>query len=622
MDFAMPETPASPASLKHVAVLKELGLLLAGEENIDAGPGEEAGNHVFSDHNPLWAYARPVLAAPWAGGSGGRPKIFDFLPPKTTVAEAAAHTKLLVFIGAVDTPALSAALQDKDSIKLVFDPDLHRLERFINRSGARSFLNKNIFFFGGDPDSFSPALEGQLPQSLSGQGFPVFFVLEGLTRTRPETVKRVIDRMELFYFRRGVYPLESQDNVRTLPFRPMKRTVMYDRARHLYENLAACLTYGSIAELKGKLRGETAVLIGAGPSLDEQLDRLRRFRENTVLIAVNNALPTLVKNGLEPDFAVINDTSVDAGRCVERLPKLKKTLLAAHCLSSIGGDVFSRVCFFGSDHERLFPPRPSLKLHGSVITTAFSLAEHLGCASAFLVGAELSSPHPFSLSYAKDSVHGASDLNDALDRLTNAHPQLLPQTAADGRRVFTTLNFYDAAQWFIDRIAHSKVKVANTSPASIVFGRGISLDPDPEPAPSPGLRKRISEVIAASPQPPQTSPERVRTFILEAVEAWRTRKKIAKAALENLDRDPEHLDQAIRWLQIFDNDNTSNMLARRHDFNNPLFHKTFFQAKDHADKIEGLRYYYTRLQGMCETLLAILVEQLERVNAMVGSEGG
>jgi len=58
-----------------------------------------------------------------------------------------------------------------------------------------------------------------------------------------------------------------------------------------------------IIEGKPRLqRPETAVIVGAGPSLDESIATLRRIRDRVVLFSGGTSLRPLLRNGLVPDF--------------------------------------------------------------------------------------------------------------------------------------------------------------------------------------------------------------------------------------------------------------------------------------------------------------------------------
>ncbi|MGH7088113.1 MAG: motility associated factor glycosyltransferase family protein, partial [Stellaceae bacterium] len=58
-----------------------------------------------------------------------------------------------------------------------------------------------------------------------------------------------------------------------------------------------------LLELKPRLeRPETAAIVGAGPSLDDTIETLRRIRERVLLFSCGTALRPLLKRGFIPDF--------------------------------------------------------------------------------------------------------------------------------------------------------------------------------------------------------------------------------------------------------------------------------------------------------------------------------
>jgi Glycosyltransferase Maf N-terminal domain/6-hydroxymethylpterin diphosphokinase MptE-like len=59
----------------------------------------------------------------------------------------------------------------------------------------------------------------------------------------------------------------------------------------------------ALLEARPRLRrAETAVIVGAGPSLDEGIDALRRIRDRVVLFSCGTALRPLLRNAIVPDF--------------------------------------------------------------------------------------------------------------------------------------------------------------------------------------------------------------------------------------------------------------------------------------------------------------------------------
>ncbi len=583
--------------MKALSVFEQLGLLArARSSGGSAPPGQ---SHVFHHHTPLWAYCQPNLARPYAGGDN-LPDIFAEPPADTTLAQAMAHTRLLVFLGAAHTPEFAAALARPDGVCLVFEPDPKRMEAYLGAIKPHTLARKNVFFITGDPDSLDVPLLFLLPEDLCDQGYPLFFSLEGLPQALPEYVRRVEELVELFYYRNVIYPLDSQEYKRGLPIRPMLREAIYDRFKHHYENLPTCLTAGTLTDLTGACVGYPAILCAAGPALAESLDFVRRNQDRAVIIAVNNALKSLVRAGVEPHFTVINDTSVDSELSLTGLGKLGRCTLVAHCLSCGGYGAFPRTYFFGNFPGQPFPKRASLLLHGSVITTAFSLAEYLGCSQAILAGVQLSSPDPFALNYAPGSMHEAHRSGPAKHAdLPGRWPQLYPARTLDGRDHYTTLNFFDAAQWFADRITQATLPVTNLCPASILKGPAIRFDPDPTLPPLAGLDERLAAL-------PRTDFSGRRDRVIDHIRQEMARIKTKQLAARQAQAS---LATARAFIAQCDLDNFSFMLQRFGDFDNRRFHTGFFASPDPARQQEAAVYYLTRLDAMCAALLKILLKQ-------------
>ena len=595
--------------MKHLKIFRELGILTAGETSL-ASSHPLGDQHLFHDHNPLWAFVEPALVRPCAGG-GDVPEIFGFLPPGTIVPQASARTRLLVFLGARMSPALNEAIALPGVMSLVFEPDLDTLEAFLSGFKPKDLAGKALFFVGGAPDSTFPPLLSQLPSSLCDMGYPVFFAQDGLAEALPEYVRRVEELLEIFYYRHAIYPLESQDLIRSKPIRPMTRKIMYDRVKHLYENLVPCLASGILNDLRGYLPGRTAILAAAGPALAGQMDFIQANSGRAVVIAVNSALKPLLAAGIEPHFVVINDTSVEAGNTLADLPRLERTILVGHVLSDSGRGAFPRTYFFGNCPGQPFPKRDGLLLHGSVITTAFSLAEYLGCVKAVLAGAQLCSESPWGMTYAPHAQHAGQEGSGNTAALRGRFPELYPVWAADGRRMYTNLNFLDVAQWFTDRIRLAKLEVINLTPGSILRGPGISLDPSPHLPESPGL----DQILTGLPKTEYANRKsRVADFIREQMLIWKAKQVEAREALRTSLADPTlrggtSLAPAEALVAKSDQDNSSYMLQRFEDFNNPLFHKHYFNYEFIEQRVVGAREFCEYMDRMATSLLKILTAQ-------------
>ncbi|GFK94947.1 hypothetical protein NNJEOMEG_02795 [Fundidesulfovibrio magnetotacticus] len=592
--------------MKNIAIAKELGVCAAALESLEYA--DAAPVHRFSGHVPLWDFEHPRSKNPFASFSGISPA-FETLPPGTGIEEAMRHTRFVCFIGASLSPEMKTALGSQGTICLVFEPNIDKLEVFLGTLGTRAHMTNSAFYWGGDVRNLSPSLSATLPDSLSKTGFPVFFIQDGLESL--DVTNYIIQHVELFYYRNVIYYISGPEHYKGFPLRQMTRHLTFDCTFHSYNNTRTILESGTINDLKGALPGVSAILIAAGPALTDKIEWIKAHRQDAVTIAVNSALRPLLEHGVSPDFVVINDTSLASGKTLENLPDLPDTTLVGHCLSELSRGSFGKVFVFGNVDRQPFPPRDDLILHGSVITTAFSLAEYMGCARAYLVGAQLASHHPSKLSYSRGSIHGEYDGEIEPSLFVNRFPQLYPVQAANGRTMYTTLNFYDSTQWFIDRIHGSTLEVVNTSGESIIHGGKIRVEEEPPVPPDPTLRERMLDIRIT---PPAASRERIRQYLQSELGNWRRSMKEADILLRQFGmQDADALTVASRYIAHCDQDNRSFMLTQYHHFDNKTFHDMFFTT-NRESKLQGAKYFLMNLREMSRDIFNLLVEQLTAVS--------
>lgn len=84
------------------------------------------------------------------------------------------------------------------------------------------------------------------------------------------------------------------------------------------DNLPKTLDGIPLKEIAGCYKGKTAVVVSAGPTLDENIEAIKKNRDKFVLFTVGAALKSLLKNGIVPDFANVieqNDFSGQFSEC-------------------------------------------------------------------------------------------------------------------------------------------------------------------------------------------------------------------------------------------------------------------------------------------------------------------
>ncbi|MBI4180191.1 motility associated factor glycosyltransferase family protein [bacterium] len=183
---------------------------------------------------------------------------------------------------------------------------------------------------------------------------------------------------------------------------------------NLTQNLPQILSSAPVRIFTSTFQGIPAVLVGAGPSLDDVLPDIARVREGALLITVDTALAPLLSAGCEPDIVLAMDAQEENATDFTDLPPHQTTLLfdafcyptipaqypagsrilslTGHILSDIGGTIVLRNGLLPLLEFILGQPFGFLQNGGSVITAGFDLARLADCSALCIAGVDLSYP--------------------------------------------------------------------------------------------------------------------------------------------------------------------------------------------------------------------------------------
>jgi len=234
-------------------------------------------------------------------------------------------------------------------------------------------------------------------------------------------------------------------------------------------NQAAMTDDADVATIFDSRPGSTCIVVGAGPSLAEQYDWLRRHRHRCTLIAVDAALVPLGQAGLFPDFALAIDASDLIRRFVISLPAApyRQSVLVYFPTTNAGVTGIwpgTRLCAWPASaaFERLYPPPPRGRLFsaGSVIHPATDLAVRLGAAIVIFAGADFAFPR--NRSHVPGSDANLYQVGEARDHLLNGrHEPVATVPALRG--------FLRDLERFIE--GHGNVRFLNSSrEGALIYG--------------------------------------------------------------------------------------------------------------------------------------------------------
>jgi hypothetical protein len=262
------------------------------------------------------------------------------------------------------------------------------------------------------------------------------------------------------------------------------------------QNLPAIAREGNVAALDNHFAGTPAVIVGAGPSLDENAADLKRLHSRALVIASDTALAPLETAGIDVPLVVAVDPSEWNARHLAAPRRVDGTYFVAE--GSLHPSVFERFAgrtfvFEVSGHEPwawLKPygiTRGRLRAWGSVVTSAFDLALRMGCDPIVFVGLDLAFTK--GQTYCRHTAHEAvwGKWIEAGDTWENVWSFLVSQqprqTLADrhGAPAVTTPFLMAFRNWLVDEIgaAPQPRRFINATGAGLLHGPRIeqlSLD--------------------------------------------------------------------------------------------------------------------------------------------------
>ncbi|MFA6507845.1 MAG: 6-hydroxymethylpterin diphosphokinase MptE-like protein [Treponemataceae bacterium] len=277
--------------------------------------------------------------------------------------------------------AAEAVSADNSRAVIVVEKDPRILMLAFEERDFSSFLSRRhlAFVVGGSADGVLAALDsfGGKPTLISNRTL------------------RQLDTVWYDEAENSVRAWTSKDDVNTATLQRFGSRWV----RNLVRNLEAVSTVPGISPLADSCVGLPAIIVAAGPTLDEILSVLPSIAQKCVVIAVDTALRAVLAAGVDPDFVVVVDPQYWNARHLDRCVSRKSALITESAVyPSVLSGHFSRTFLCSS----LFPlgrfvenevdPKGELGAGGSVATTAWDFARILGARPLWVAGLDLSFP--------------------------------------------------------------------------------------------------------------------------------------------------------------------------------------------------------------------------------------
>ncbi len=180
----------------------------------------------------------------------------------------------------------------------------------------------------------------------------------------------------------------------------------------ILNNIPYLIDEPPLSEIKDIYKNETAVVVSAGPTLQENLETLKKYQDNVIILCVGPAYRALVNAGIKPDFLCIIEDRNCSGQ-INGLDLSETNLIIEPSTHPVFHKLKTKKTFLHIS-DNLPPNKIWANLaeldtkeyysRGTVSYCALNCARILGCKNIILVGQDLAFID--NQLYSKDSAYG------------------------------------------------------------------------------------------------------------------------------------------------------------------------------------------------------------------------
>lgn len=229
----------------------------------------------------------------------------------------------------------------------------------------------------------------------------------------------------------------------------MVTSSMYEQGNLLEENFIRLqdMKLPECSELRELFERKNCVLVGGGPSADEEMDAIKRYREKIVVIAVGTIVGKLMNNGIRPDVIVITDPQKHMYRQIQGLdtkgiPLILLSTASADIVPYYQGKVYLAYQKGYENAEKAAWENGYLLFEtgGSVSTLAIDIAIRFCAQKIILVGMDMA--------YTGNHSHAAGIGRDITEQ-----KGLRTIVSTEGKMIYTSRNLNVYRKWIEQRLA-------------------------------------------------------------------------------------------------------------------------------------------------------------------------
>lgn len=238
----------------------------------------------------------------------------------------------------------------------------------------------------------------------------------------------------------------------------------------------------SLDILSNKFKDKTALVLGAGPSLKDNIEKIKENRDKFIIFAVHKTLKTLKNNGITPDFCVIIDAKWVKETIIDDDEYLKNINFVIDIKSDYAlNSMPSKKDFIYFTNNCTFSNKLALKMLGKInlfepvgtsTLTAYKVAKTLGFKNIIFAGIDLAFKN--DTAYCDDNIAITTGKNTVV--IQNVQRETTEIKSITGEYIKTRLDYASFVRQFESLFAKDKTSKLYNLTTFGAFINGMKYD--------------------------------------------------------------------------------------------------------------------------------------------------
>jgi hypothetical protein len=360
----------------------------------------------------------------------------------------------------------------KESFLVIIEPNLSFFNYALNKKDLSFFKSLNVILFADDLKNFSFFLDNLFSTSLIYflKNIKFYFTYYYREYNVEACISIVRSVKEVAQYKAMIYGNSVEDSLTGF--------------KHNMGNIDQLLRAKDVSYLKNLFENKPAIVVAAGPSLNKNIDQLKKMKNKAVIIAVDTIASRLCDEGIIPDFICSIEREIETYTYFYENKKypIETTLVGPLLLypkifEEFSGDIVIPMRenvgeyiwlqeIFGLSGDN------SIGIGLSCAHVAFGFAEHIGASPIVLIGQDL------AFGESKEESHAGGTIYDNKE-FTNNVFSTMEETLVEGYYggyVTSTNTWINFRKWFEKEIFDKNLYVINATEGGAKIANTLQME--------------------------------------------------------------------------------------------------------------------------------------------------